>query len=100
MVFLLTQFYYVVELSSEREALSLAAMNKVLHSLGDESYSLIERYLRHVKCISLEPNSQKTCSFEELNNALQLLLGERTATILIEKIFVDADLLAETAKSY
>lgn len=82
----------------EHEALKLVAMNKVLRGLGGESYSLIERYLQQVEGISLEPTGFTSCSFEQLHGALQLLLGERTAAILLERIYIEADWLTEVAK--
>jgi hypothetical protein len=76
--------------------LMVAAVIKVLESLGRQPYSLIEQYLMKVYGLSLRAiDGPGSYSLEQLREGLRNLLGGEAATRILEDIVIQLDKLSE-----
>jgi hypothetical protein len=79
---------------SKEQRLKLLAVNSVLSRLGEEMVEVLKFHLSHHYSISLGTNEQSSFSLEEFHFALQKLLGEGGANIILEEIRREIDRLS------
>jgi len=76
--------------------IKVAAVNRVLASLGGDASALIGQYLLNVHGISLNViEGQGSYSLEQLREALYNLLGEQATKIILESVYLQADEFSE-----
>jgi len=71
------------------------AINVVLHSMGERMFALIASYLKSRYGIEMNEEGDLSCSLYELSLALEQLLGENAARLIIQDVYVEIDALAD-----
>ena len=74
------------------------AVNIVLQCLGEPMCALITSYLKHHYNTTVTQNGDLTCSLYELNQALEQLMGEDAAQLVLQDIYVEIDALTDMTK--
>ena len=76
----------------DSELIKIAAVKKVLKSLGEGTYSLINQYVMNVYGISFDViEGNGSYSLEQLREALDNLLGEQSTKIILECVYLQLD---------
>ena len=73
------------------EKLRNAAVSTILKSLGEGTFEIIEQYLTNVYGMSVQEASKSLYSFEQLTEALNNLLGEKSAEMIFQQIILELD---------
>jgi len=94
---LLSNSVYCIMAEQQLDQIRIIAVKKVLSILGYDIINLL-KYHFHKYNISLDADSNASCSFEQLYFALSKLLGPSTASLLLEQVYIELDRLADAPK--
>ncbi|MGI0048151.1 MAG: hypothetical protein ACREAW_01290 [Nitrososphaera sp.] len=80
--------------SKQAESIHLIAADQVLKRLGIDIYDVVKFHLSHRYNIRLDDNAKPFFSLEELDAALENLIGRGAAELIMQDIYVEIDALS------
>ena len=79
---------------NQTEVVRVGAVNRVLQRLGEDLQDVVKFHLSRHYHIKLDESGMVTCSLEELSSALQKLIGQGAAELLMQEIYLELDAAA------
>ena len=83
--------YHTMTLSSNPDPIATIAANYVLKSLGTDMYEVVKFHLRHHHKIWLDEINKPTFTLIDLSHALNHLIGEGAAELIMQDIYIELD---------
>lgn len=82
---------YTMTLSSNPDPVATIAANHVLKSLGTDMYEVVKFHLSHHHKIWLDEHDKPTFTLIDLSQALNHLIGEGAAELIMQDIYIELD---------
>jgi len=84
--------------SPQTKPIKMVAANQVLKRMGMDMYNVVQWHLSHHYHIRLAPDDKSSYSLEELNTALQNLIGPGAAELIMQDIYLELEELSSTSR--